>query len=51
MKKKFTGEQIAFALKEAEHGTPVAEVIRKMGITEQTYYRWIQKSVGLNLIC
>jgi putative transposase len=39
MKKKFTEEQIAFALKQAEHGTSVAEVIRKMGITEQTYYR------------
>jgi len=35
MKKKFTEEQIAFALKQAEHGTPVVEVIRKMGITEQ----------------
>ena len=31
MKKKFTEEQIAFALKQAEHGTQVAEVIRKMG--------------------
>lgn len=34
--KKFTEEQIAFALKQAEMGTPVVEVIRKMGITEQT---------------
>ena len=32
---KFTEEQIAFALKQAELGTPVKEVIRKMGITEQ----------------
>ena len=31
---KFTEEQIAFALKQAETGTPVKEVIRKMGITE-----------------
>jgi len=38
MKKKFTEEQIAFALKQAEMGTPVVEVIRKMGITEQTNY-------------
>ena len=36
MKKKFTEEQIAFALKQAEHWMPVAEVIRKMGITELT---------------
>jgi len=32
-KSKFTGEQIAFALREAEVGTPVAEVCRKMGIS------------------
>jgi putative transposase len=39
-KSKFTGEQIAFALRQAEVGTPVAEVCRKMGISEATYYRW-----------
>ena len=44
---KYTDEQIAFALKQAELGTPVAEVIRKMGITEQTYYRWKKKYGGL----
>jgi len=49
MKKKFTEEQIAFALKQAEMGTPVVEVIRKMGITEQTYYRWKKKYGGLGL--
>jgi len=31
MKKQFTEEQIALALKQAEYGTPAAEVIRKMG--------------------
>jgi putative transposase len=41
MKKiRFTDEQIAFALRQAETGTPVQEVIRKMGISEQTFYRW-----------
>ena len=49
MKKKFTEEQITFALKQAEHGTSVAEVIRKMGITEQTYYRWKKKYGGLGM--
>ncbi len=34
-KSRFTEEQIAFALKQAETGTPVAEVIRRMGISEQ----------------
>ena len=49
MKKKFTEEQIAFALKQAEHWMPVAEVIRKMGITEQTYYRLKKKYGGLGM--
>jgi putative transposase len=46
-KSRFTDEQIAYALKQAEVGTPVREVIRKMGITEQTFYRWKQKYGGL----
>lgn len=46
-KSKYTDEQIAYALKQAETGTPVKEVIRKMGITEQTFYRWKQKYGGL----
>jgi len=41
-KSKFTGEQIAFALRQAVVGTPVAEVCRKMGISEATFYRWKQ---------
>ncbi len=47
-KSRFTEEQIAFALKQAETGTPVKEVIRKMGITEQTFYRWKRKYGGLS---
>ncbi len=46
---KFTEEQIAFALRQAETGTPVAEVIRKMGISEQTFYRWKRKFGGLGV--
>ncbi len=46
---KFTEEQIAFALKQAELGTPVKEVIRKLGIAEQTYYRWKKRYGGLGL--
>jgi putative transposase len=34
------GEQVAYALKQAETGTPVAAVIRWMGVSEQTFYRW-----------
>lgn len=46
-KTKFTEEQIAFALRQVEVGTPVTEVIRKMGISEQTFYRWKKKYGGL----
>ncbi len=46
-KSRYTEEQIAFALRQAEQGTPVVEVIRKMGISEQTFYRWKKKYGGL----
>lgn len=46
-KSKYTEQQIAFALKQAETGTRVAEVCRKMGVTEQTFYRWKKKYGGL----
>lgn len=36
-KKQYTNEQIAFALRQAETGTPVAEIYRKMRIAEPTY--------------
>ena len=44
---KFTDSQIAFILRQAEEGTPVAEVCSKSGISEQTYYRWRKKYGGL----
>jgi len=48
-KKHFTEEQIAFALRQAEAGTSVAEVIRKLGISEQTFYRWKMRFAGLGI--
>jgi len=44
---KFTDQQIAFALRQAEEGAPVAEVCRKMGISEATFYVWKKKFGGL----
>ena len=46
-KSGFSEEQIAMALRQGEVGTPVAEIIRKLGISEQTYYRWKKKYGGL----
>nr|WP_276321890.1 transposase [Burkholderia stabilis] len=40
---KFTEEQIAFALKQAELGTKVEEICRKLGISEATFYNWKKK--------
>ena len=39
-RKRYKEQQIVFALQQAEAGTPVAEICRKMGIAEQTFYRW-----------
>ncbi|KVR40753.1 Hin recombinase [Burkholderia multivorans] len=43
----FTEEQIAFALRQAELGTKVAEICRKRGISEATFYSWKKKFGGL----
>ncbi len=44
---KYTKEQIAFALKQAELGTAVPEVCRKMGVSEATFYNWKKKFGGV----
>jgi putative transposase len=44
---KFSEQQIAFLLRQAEEGTSVEEVCRKAGISVQTYYRWRKKYGGL----
>lgn len=49
MKKRFTEQQIAFALRQAESGTPISEIIRKMGVTEQTYYHWRKDYGGMRM--
>lgn len=48
-KSKFTEEQIAFALKQAESGTRVEEVCRKMGVSQATFYAWRKKFGGLGV--
>jgi putative transposase len=45
---KFTEPQIVFALQQAESGVTVAEVCRKLGISEATFYSWNKKYSGLD---
>ncbi len=46
-KSRYSETQIAFALRQADEGTPVLEICRKMGIAEQTFYNWRKKYGGL----
>lgn len=49
MKKRFTEEQIAFALRKGEAGTPVREICREMGVSEQAFYRWKRIYAGMGV--
>ena len=48
-KSRYTEEQIAFALRQAEGGTPVADVCRQMGVSEASFYVWKKKYGKLGL--
>ena len=48
-KAAFSEEQVAYALRQAEAGTPVTEVCRKLGVSEQTFYRWKRKYAGMGV--
>ena len=48
-KTAFTEEQITYALRQAETGTPVADICRKLGVSEQTFYRWKKRFQGLEV--
>jgi putative transposase len=49
MKKRFSDEQIAFALKQAESGTPTADICRNLGVSEATFYNWKKKYAGMGV--
>src|ERR1035437_8956680 len=44
---RFTPEQVAMALRQAESGTPVSEICRKLEVIENTFYQWKRKFGGL----
>lgn len=46
-RKRFSVEQIVAVLKQAEMGMPVSDLIRQLGIAEQTFYRWKKRYAGL----
>jgi len=46
-RKRFSIEQIVVVLKQAELGMPVADLIRQVGISEQTFYRWKKQYAGM----
>ncbi len=49
MKKRFTEEQIIGFLREAEAGMPIAELCRKHGFSEASYYLWRSKFGGMSV--
>ena len=48
-KSKFTPEQILQALRQAEGGTTIGDITRKLGVTEATFYRWKKQYAGLDV--
>jgi putative transposase len=48
-KSRYTDEQITFAMRQAERGTPVADVCRQMGVSEASFYVWKKKYGKLGL--
>lgn len=49
-KSRFSVEQITYALKQVDTGVPVAEICRKLGISEQTFYVWKKKYGGMGAV-
>ncbi len=46
---RFSEEQIAYALRQAESGTPVGDVCRQVGVSEATFYQWKKKFAHLGV--
>jgi len=46
---RFTEQQVVAALRQVEGGTTVGEACRKLGVSEQTFYRWKRKYAGIGV--
>ena len=49
-RKRYSDEQIAFALRQADGGTAVEEICRKLGVSEATFYRWKKQFAGMGTV-
>ena len=49
-RKRYSDEQIAFALRQADGGTAVEEICRKLGVSEATFYRWKKQFAGMGVV-
>jgi len=48
-KSRFSEEQISYALKQAESGEPVADICRKLGVSQNSFYQWRRKYLGMGV--
>jgi putative transposase len=49
-RKRYSDEQIAFALRQVENGITAEEVCRKLGVSEATFYRWKKQFAGMGVV-
>ncbi len=48
-RRRFTEEQIAYALRQAESGKKAADICREVGVSENTFYRWRRQYEGMGI--
>lgn len=48
-KRRFTDDRIGFALRQADGGTPVGEICRRMGVSDASFHRWKKVCAGMGV--
>lgn len=46
---KFSEEQIVYAIRQAESGTPIGDLCRQLGVSDATFYAWRKKYAHLGV--